>query len=247
MTGGAVTPSPLKGNSWAAPPHLERRGRAGHNPGDYVCVCGQRAAPPPRPAYPEIFHKNRKSPRSLCYYKKTPSWRGRARAAAPQDCARWPPGGTGYAWAPLAMGNCTKTPERRLSKVRLKCRGVLGGCAGLITALRLCLQDGKQRSGPPSPQDGEELAEAAQSPPLQSYSVLHGLVGPACIFLRQSIAITQLVCEHYTPLGCIPVLWDHCSHSCPLVWIWGGCVEGAVLQPAFFLPGPGAAAGGDRR
>ncbi|XP_042692654.1 LOW QUALITY PROTEIN: calcium-binding protein 2 [Centrocercus urophasianus] len=53
-------------------------------------------------------------------------------------------------------------------------------------------QDGKQRSGPPGPQDGEELAEAAQSPPLQSYSVLHGLVGPACIFLRQSIAITQL-------------------------------------------------------
>lgn len=69
---------------------------------------------------------------------------------------------------PQAMGNCTKTPERRLSK------------------------DGKQRSGPPGPQDGEELAEAAQSPPLQSYSVLHGLVGPACIFLRQSIAITQL-------------------------------------------------------
>uniref|UniRef100_A0A8C6Z091 Calcium-binding protein 2-like n=1 Tax=Nothoprocta perdicaria TaxID=30464 RepID=A0A8C6Z091_NOTPE len=33
---------------------------------------------------------------------------------------------------------------------------------------------------------------AAQSPPLQNYSVLHGLVGPACIFLRQSIAITQL-------------------------------------------------------
>ncbi|XP_072194205.1 calcium-binding protein 2 isoform X2 [Excalfactoria chinensis] len=53
-------------------------------------------------------------------------------------------------------------------------------------------QDGKQRSGPPGPQDGEELAEAAQSPPLQSYSVLHGLVGPACIFIRQSIAITQL-------------------------------------------------------
>lgn len=32
-----------------------------------------------------------------------------------------------------------------------------------------------------------------QTPPLQSYSVLQGLVGPACIFLRQSIAITQLV------------------------------------------------------
>lgn len=58
---------------------------------------------------------------------------------------------------------------------------------------RLCPQDGRQRCGPPGPQEGEEAAEAAQSPPLQNYSVLHGLVGPACIFLRQSIAITQLV------------------------------------------------------
>ncbi|KYO31269.1 calcium-binding protein 2 isoform A [Alligator mississippiensis] len=68
------------------------------------------------------------------------------------------------------MGNCTKTPERRLSK------------------------DSKQRSGAPAPglYDPEDLIDAAQSPPLQSYSVLHGLVGPACIFLRQSIAITQL-------------------------------------------------------
>ncbi|KAM6255916.1 LOW QUALITY PROTEIN: calcium-binding protein 5-like [Spheniscus humboldti] len=55
-------------------------------------------------------------------------------------------------------------------------------------------QDGKPRSGPPAPGAGdpEEASEAAQSPPLQSYSVLQGLVGPACIFLRQSIAITQL-------------------------------------------------------
>ncbi|XP_054684178.1 calcium-binding protein 2 isoform X1 [Grus americana] len=55
-------------------------------------------------------------------------------------------------------------------------------------------QDGKPHSGAPGPSAGdpEEVAEAAQSPPLQSYSVLQGLVGPACIFLRQSIAITQL-------------------------------------------------------
>ncbi|KAM9554681.1 calcium-binding protein 2 isoform 1-T1 [Guaruba guarouba] len=53
-------------------------------------------------------------------------------------------------------------------------------------------QDGKPRSGsaPPGAGDPEEVSEA-QSPPLQSYSVLQGLVGPACIFLRQSIAITQ--------------------------------------------------------
>ncbi|KAM6274566.1 calcium-binding protein 2 isoform 1-T1 [Porphyrio hochstetteri] len=53
-------------------------------------------------------------------------------------------------------------------------------------------QDGKPHSGTPGPGDPEEAAEAAQSPPLQNYSVLQGLVGPACIFLRQSIAITQL-------------------------------------------------------
>ncbi|KAM6115315.1 LOW QUALITY PROTEIN: calcium-binding protein 2-like [Pterocles gutturalis] len=55
-------------------------------------------------------------------------------------------------------------------------------------------QDGKPRSGPTAPGTGdpEEAAEAVLSPPLQNYSVLQGLVGPACIFLRQSIAITQL-------------------------------------------------------
>ncbi|NXT00113.1 CABP2 protein, partial [Jacana jacana] len=57
---------------------------------------------------------------------------------------------------------------------------------------RLCPQDGKPRSGPQLPGEAEEGAEAAQTPPLQNYSVLQGLVGPACIFLRQSIAITQL-------------------------------------------------------
>ncbi|KAH1172375.1 calcium-binding protein 2 isoform X5 [Mauremys mutica] len=71
------------------------------------------------------------------------------------------------------MGNCTKTPERKVSK------------------------DGKQRSGAPgSPASGrhdpDDPDAGTQTPPLQSYSVLHGLVGPACIFLRQSIAITQL-------------------------------------------------------
>uniref|UniRef100_A0A8V5FY44 Uncharacterized protein n=1 Tax=Melopsittacus undulatus TaxID=13146 RepID=A0A8V5FY44_MELUD len=52
-------------------------------------------------------------------------------------------------------------------------------------------QDGKPHSGPMDPGDPEEVSEAAQSPPVQGYSVLQGLVGPACIFLRQSIAVTQ--------------------------------------------------------
>ncbi|NWY16438.1 CABP2 protein, partial [Aphelocoma coerulescens] len=70
---------------------------------------------------------------------------------------------------PPAMGNCTKTPERRLPK------------------------DGKPHSGAPGSGTGdpEDLLDVAQTPPLQGYSVLQGLVGPACIFLRQSIAITQ--------------------------------------------------------
>uniref|UniRef100_A0A8C3HPU7 Calcium binding protein 2 n=1 Tax=Chrysemys picta bellii TaxID=8478 RepID=A0A8C3HPU7_CHRPI len=66
------------------------------------------------------------------------------------------------------MGNCTKTPERKVSKVR---PGWSGAGRGI---------------------DPDDPDAAAQTPPLQSYSVLHGLVGPACIFLRQSIAITQL-------------------------------------------------------
>ncbi|NXT94444.1 CABP2 protein, partial [Anhinga rufa] len=79
---------------------------------------------------------------------------------------------------PPAMGNCTKTPERRLPK------------------------DGKPHTGSPAPgaEDPEEVTEAAQSPPLQNYSVLQGLVGPACIFLRQSIAITQMVRACSLPL-----------------------------------------------
>ncbi|NXU41766.1 CABP2 protein, partial [Drymodes brunneopygia] len=70
---------------------------------------------------------------------------------------------------PPAMGNCTKTPERRLPK------------------------DGKPRSGVPGSGAGdpEDVLDAAQTPPMQGYSVLQGLVGPACIFLRHSIAITQ--------------------------------------------------------
>ncbi|NXM07810.1 CABP2 protein, partial [Tyrannus savana] len=54
-------------------------------------------------------------------------------------------------------------------------------------------QDGKPRSGVPGSGGGdpEDALDPAQTPPLQGYSVLQGLVGPACIFLRQSIAITQ--------------------------------------------------------
>ncbi|XP_053924633.1 calcium-binding protein 2 isoform X3 [Cuculus canorus] len=85
----------------------------------------------------------------------------------PLSCGQACPAARG---PPQAMGNCTKTPERRLAK------------------------DGKPRSGPSAagPGDPDEAGDATQSPPLQNYSVLQGLVGPACIFLRQSIAITQL-------------------------------------------------------
>lgn len=60
------------------------------------------------------------------------------------------------------------------------------------------LQENKQPSeAPGSPastsNDADEMIDGTQYPSLQNYSVLHGLVGPACIFLRQSIAITQIV------------------------------------------------------
>ncbi|XP_074922078.1 calcium-binding protein 2 [Chelonoidis abingdonii] len=71
------------------------------------------------------------------------------------------------------MGNCTKTPERKVSK------------------------DGKQCSGAPSSpvsgrHDPNDPDAGEQTPPLQSYSVLHGLASHTSIFLRQSITITQL-------------------------------------------------------
>lgn len=122
--------------------------------------------------------------------------------------------------------------------------GEEGGTPGLEPLLphrccSFCLQDGKPHSGPTTPGAGdvEEGAEAAQSPPLQNYSVLQGLVGPACIFLRQSIAITQLVRAHPHP-------------ECPLHWAprrqgfgAGSVGEGSSLQFSlfFFFPGPGAA------
>lgn len=58
------------------------------------------------------------------------------------------------------------------------------------------------------------MLDAAQTPPMQGYSVLQGLVGPACIFLRQSIAITQRVRHRPLPSPCAPgalraeSLWD---------------------------------------
>nr|XP_056707780.1 calcium-binding protein 2 isoform X2 [Euleptes europaea] len=70
------------------------------------------------------------------------------------------------------MGNCTKTPGRRLSKENKHPPEVPGS--------------------PASTSDLDDMIDGTHYPPLQSYSVLHGLVGPACIFLRQSIAITQI-------------------------------------------------------
>uniref|UniRef100_G1KJT1 Calcium binding protein 2 n=1 Tax=Anolis carolinensis TaxID=28377 RepID=G1KJT1_ANOCA len=45
---------------------------------------------------------------------------------------------------------------------------------------------------PSTSNDVDEIIDGVSYPPLQNYSVLHGLVGPACIFLRQSIAVTQI-------------------------------------------------------
>ncbi|XP_013918462.1 PREDICTED: calcium-binding protein 2 [Thamnophis sirtalis] len=66
------------------------------------------------------------------------------------------------------MGNCTKTLGKRLSKVGRK----------------------RWRGGGPLPHPLDEIVDGKQYPSLQNYSMLHGLVGPACIFLRQSIAIS---------------------------------------------------------
>ncbi|XP_048342189.1 calcium-binding protein 2 isoform X1 [Sphaerodactylus townsendi] len=70
------------------------------------------------------------------------------------------------------MGNCTKTPGRRLSKENK--------------------HPSEAPGSPASTSDLDDMIDGTHQPALQSYSVLHGLVGPACIFLRQSIAITQI-------------------------------------------------------
>ncbi|XP_065695096.2 calcium-binding protein 2 isoform X1 [Patagioenas fasciata] len=156
------------GEQLGGSPHLEQSGQAGNNPVDYVCA---RARCPPPPALHILRYSIKTSNPWAAPAALTPAL-ALAGQQPPAPCQPAPagPGMPCGVGRPPAMGNCTKTPERRLPK------------------------DGKPRSGAPAPGTGdtEDAAEAAQSPPLQNYSVLQGLVGPACIFLRQSIAITQL-------------------------------------------------------
>nr|XP_006210769.1 calcium-binding protein 2 isoform X1 [Vicugna pacos] len=73
------------------------------------------------------------------------------------------------------MGNCAKRPRRRGPKDRWQWLGS---------------PPGGSRHGPgPSPNPEEQRGPG---PGIQGYSVLSSLVGPACIFLRPSIAATQL-------------------------------------------------------
>ncbi|XP_074005332.1 calcium-binding protein 2 [Numenius arquata] len=153
-----------RGSGSPAPPNY-RGGSRSHGPGKRG---GRRHRPAPRLGGQGGTLVSRPS----CAGTATPESRWATEEPGPQLPPAFgqprPPPQPPRGQACPAMGNCTKTPERRLPK------------------------DGKPRSGPPVPGDPEEGAEAAQTPPLQSYSVLQGLVGPACIFLRQSIAITQL-------------------------------------------------------
>ncbi|XP_044871625.1 calcium-binding protein 2 isoform X1 [Mauremys mutica] len=114
-----------------------------------------------------------------------------------------PPGPVGHTgrgampgWDP--HGACSPEEEEASGKASLAPAEGPQGAEDLVPMLSSIFgQDGKQRSGAPgSPASGrhdpDDPDAGTQTPPLQSYSVLHGLVGPACIFLRQSIAITQL-------------------------------------------------------
>ena len=60
---------------------------------------------------------------------------------------------------------------------------------------------GPSPSPSPSPEE-----PGAPGPGVQGYSVLSSVVGPACIFLRPSIAATQLVCTATTCLPPVPTL-----------------------------------------
>uniref|UniRef100_A0AAA9RVY3 Calcium binding protein 2 n=3 Tax=Bos TaxID=9903 RepID=A0AAA9RVY3_BOVIN len=73
------------------------------------------------------------------------------------------------------MGNCAKRPRHRAPKDRWQWPGSPPG--------------GSRHGLGPSPSPEEP---GAPGPGVQGYSVLSSVVGPACIFLRPSIAATQL-------------------------------------------------------
>lgn len=82
-------------------------------------------------------------------------------------------------------------------------RGASSPCASSRPAL---LQDSWQRPGSPAGgshhSPGPSLSPEEPGDPrpgVQGCSVLSSLVGPACIFLRPSIAATQLVCTAAHP------------------------------------------------
>ncbi|XP_060627406.2 calcium-binding protein 2 isoform X1 [Anolis sagrei] len=138
------------------------------------------ALPPPPVHFPLIFWrystiktlkipKASKPPRKriTCYYIKKNLLYCQRHQLPPAPYYALRDGG-----ALADMGNCTKTPGKRLTKENKKPSEAPGS--------------------PSTSNDVDEIIDGVSYPPLQNYSVLHGLVGPACIFLRQSIAITQI-------------------------------------------------------
>ncbi|XP_026303459.1 calcium-binding protein 2 isoform X2 [Piliocolobus tephrosceles] len=89
------------------------------------------------------------------------------------------------------------------------------------------------RGSYPSPSSSPK-EQGAPRPGIQGYSVLSSLVGPACIFLRPSIAATQLVCTATRPPACLSLPLS-CQPACP-------CPSPAsppALAPRFASPGAG--------
>lgn len=83
----------------------------------------------------------------------------------------------------------------------------------------------------PSPSPSPE-EQGDPGPGVQGYSVLSSLVGPACIFLRPSIAATQLVC---TVTACLPPTHHPCSLLLPLFESgertqWGSQSKGTQIR-----------------
>lgn len=127
--GGAVPPSPLQGNSWAAPPHLERRGREQGIIRGIMCVCAGSVRPP-RPA----LHIPRYSIKtvnphaaSVTIKKPRPGAAGPERRP-PRTAPGGPPGGTGYAWAPPGHGQLHQDPRAEALQGKAEGRG---GARGL--------------------------------------------------------------------------------------------------------------------
>ncbi|XP_040985066.1 calcium-binding protein 2 isoform X2 [Aquila chrysaetos chrysaetos] len=80
------------GEQLGGSPHLEQGGRAGNNPGDYVCARARRTPPPPALHIPRYSIKTSNPHAATAAITPPPGPGSPRRVGSPQDCASRPPG-----------------------------------------------------------------------------------------------------------------------------------------------------------